>query len=235
MNLELFLDNLADVEFSQHTLLEKDEQGRYINYKKLINLINRATDMLHNRFLIKKGEIFLNICKYNKLRYNLKDESYYLGLDNTRELIKILEVWADDGTRCNLNPLYRDTINGNIGYYDVQMMDQFTLVFGQCRGCYRIIFQKGPKYLEVPDTIEEFYPEDMEIDISKEFIDALSFYIASRMFSVNPPLEGYGAQFSPSIMYTRKYEEECDKLQILNLEIDGLGLEADRFQRSNFP
>ena len=162
----------------------------------------------------------LNIPNCNKLRYNLKDDRLYLGVDDTKELIKILEVWADDGTQCRINTLYRTTKYGNLGYYDVQMMDQFTLIFGQCKGCYRIIFQKGPRLIELPDSIEEFFPEDIEIDIGFEYIDALLFYVAARFFSVSPPLEGYAAQFSPGLTYTKRYEEECMKLEQVNLEID---------------
>ena len=234
MRLIDFLDMLADVEFSQTAIMQKDEQGRYVKFKELIGLVNRANHLLHTRFLIKKGDAFLNVGNQDRLRFDLRDDNNHLSIDDTKELIKVLEVWASDGTLCRINPIYRTTKEGYLGYYDVQMVNQYTLVFGQCDGCYRIVFQKGPKLIEVPESIDEFFPEDLEIDIGFEYIDALLFYVASRFFSVSPPLEGYGAQFSPGLTYTKRYEEECMKLELLNLEIDGVGDSIERFKASKF-
>ena len=48
-------------------------------------------------------------------------------------------------------------------------------------------------------------------------------------------MEGYAAPYSPSVTYAKQFLEECQRLDDLNLEIDGTGNTAHRFYDSTFP
>ena len=77
--------------------------------------------------------------------------------------------------------------------------------------------------------------EDVEIDITLEYMDALIYFVCSRLLAINPPMEGYAAPYSPSVTYAKQFLEECQRLDDLNLEIDGTGNTAHRFYDSTFP
>ena len=55
------------------------------------------------------------------------------------------------------------------------------------------------------------------------------------MFAVAAPLEGYAAMYSPAILYRKKYEEECIRLEASKLDLEGTGDSGQRFYDSRLP
>ena len=55
------------------------------------------------------------------------------------------------------------------------------------------------------------------------------------MFAVAPPLDGYAAAYSPSVMYKKKYEEECERLINDGIYIDATPHEEQKFFDSQLP
>lgn len=235
MKLSTFLEMLTEVELSQHIFGGLDEDGRLLKRYELVNLINRGLEDLHTRFLIKKGELYLNVDTSVRERYDVSDESLILTEDIPLNIIKILEVWDECGEQMSFNTIHRRRGCGEVCGNEIQMLDKTTLIFNRCCGCFKVIYHKGPDLLKKPVSVDRFQPEKMELDISLEYIDALIYYVVSRLFSINPPMEGYAAPYSPSITYSRKYEEECNRLKDLNFEIDGTGDVSQRFYDSTFP
>ena len=235
MNLRTFLDMLIEVELSQHVFGSLNIDESLVKQLELINLINRGLEQLHMRFIIKKGELAISVNNSSKYRYDIKDENLILSPDNVQTIIKVLEVWDSCG-----NPIGIDTLHRSKGYCvdkeeSVQRVNQTTLMFNNCCGCYHIIYQQGPTLIKKPIEGEEFSPELVELDIPMEFIDALIYYVSSRLFSINPPMDGNAAAYSSGIVYTKRYEEELARLRDLNLEIDGVGDTLQRFNASRFP
>lgn len=235
MKLSTFLEMLTEVELSQHIFGGLDEDGKLLKGYELVNLINRGLEDIHTRFLIKKGELYLNVDTSVRERYDVSDEDYVLTEDFPLNIIKILEVWDMCGNPMHLNTIHRRKGCGEVCANEIQMLDKTTLIFNSCCGQYKIIYHKGPDLIDKPRSLDMFRPEKIELDISLEYVDALIYYVASRLFSINPPMEGYAAPYSPSITYSRKYEEECNRLKDLNFEIDGTGDVSQRFYDSTFP
>lgn len=235
MNLKRFLDMLIEVELSQSIYGKLSEDEKLLKQYELINLINRGLENLHTRFIINKGELLVNVHNSDSYRVDITDEDIILSVDTPVNIIKILEIWNECGDRINFNTHHRSLRHCVTREESIQMVNKNTLVFSSCGGCYRIIYHRGPKLLERPDNIKYFKPEQLELDISLEYIDALIYYVASRIFSVSTPLDGNAAQFSPGIMYSAKFEQECERLSNLNLEIEGTEDSSQRFHDSMFP
>lgn len=225
---------LTEIELSQH-IFGQTEEDKLVKGYDLINLINRGLEHLHTRFLIKKGELRINVGHNLRYRHDITNEDYILTPDVPLNIIKVLEVWDECGNRVRMNTHHRSRAENTNKEESVQMVSNTLLQFDNCHGCYTIIFHAGPKLIKKPATIEYFDPELLELDISLEYIDALIFYVCARLFSVNLPMEGYAAQYSPSVTYHKKYEEECQRLKDLNFEIDGTDDQSQRFYDSTFP
>ena len=235
MNLKTFLDMLTEVELSQHVFGMMDKEAKLVKQYELINLINRGLEHIHTRFLIKKGELRINVGNNLRYRHDITNEDYILTPDVPLNIIKVLEVWDECGNRVQMNTHHRSRAEYTNKEESVQMVTNTLLQFDNCHGCYTIIFHAGPKLIKKPATIESFKPEVLELDISLEYIDALIYYVASRIFSVTLPMEGNAAQFSPGILYSSKFEQECERLLKLNLEIEGVEDTSQRFHDSMFP
>jgi hypothetical protein len=235
MNLKTFLDMLVETELSQHVFGSLDEDEVLVKKYELINLINRGLENLHTRFVIKKGEVRINIANNHRYRHDISDEDFVLTPDHKRNVIKVLEIWDEKGHPCRFNTHHRSMAHHSHKESSIQMVDNKTLIFEHCEGCYKIIFHAGPELIVKPETLELFQPENIELDISLEYIDALIYYVASRLFSVTLPMEGNAAQYSPGILYSAKFEQECQRLKELNFEIEGIGDSSQRFHSSMFP
>lgn len=247
MNLQTFLDMLLEVELSQHAFSMKDEQGRIIKLKEILGLINRGLMDLHTRFLIKKGDLYLTVDTEEKTRYDISDKDIVdfaydvsdpdnvLTEDLPLSVIKILEVWRENGKRIHLNTIHRYMGCNTVSNDEVRMLDKTTLKFHDVKSRYYISYHKGPKLIQIPDNLDLLVLEDVEIDITLEYMDALIYFVCSRLLAINPPMEGYAAPYSPSVTYAKQFLEECQRLDDLNLEIDGTGNTAHRFYDSTFP
>lgn len=227
---------LIEVELSQSVYGKLDEEEKLVKQYELINLINRGLENIHSRFIIKKGELYITVSSEDdRFRKDITDEDIILSLDTPVNIIRVLEIWNECGDRVNFNTHHRNLRYCSGKEESVQMVNKSTLVFDNCFGSYKIVYQRGPILIERPKDISLFKPEEIELDISLEYIDALIYYIASRLFSVITPLDRNAAPFSPGIVYSAKFEEECNRLNDLNLEIEGTEDTSQRFHDSMFP
>lgn len=234
MNLKTFLDMLTEIELSQH-IFGQTEEDKLVKGYELINLINRGLGDIHTRFVLKKGELFLNVDPCSRYSYDITDTNLVLSEQPDPNILRILEVWDECGNKVHLNTIHRYTGCATACANVIQLIDKTTLKTSNYCGTLNVIYQKGADLIKKPNSLELFRPELLNIDIDLEYIDALIFYVCARLFSVNLPMEGYAAQYSPSVTYHRKYEEECARLKDLNFEIDGTDDQSQRFHDSTFP
>lgn len=228
MKLKEFLDMLSDLELSQINFGQKNEEGKIEKQDALIRIINRGVTELHSRFLLSKGEMLLDISNKMGYRVNLKDESYLLSPDDVNRIHKVLQVFNPCGFDVDFNQVNRHScFDGE----SITMINKYTLEFNRCCGVYRIIFQYAPKLLDIK---EEYDWEKEEIDLPIEFTNALVYYVTMNLHSINPSKQEYTNAVSPSINYARKYNEELITLKELNVEIDGLGNNTQKFRNSSF-
>lgn len=219
---------LSDLELSQLSFGNKDEQGKFIKLDALIRIINRGVTELHNIFLLSKGELILDIKERRGYRVNIRDESNTLSIDDLNRINKIIQIFNPCGIDIDFNKTNRHDFCLEENVY---MIDKHTLVFNRCCGMYKIIFQYSPQLIVIKDN----YEWDKEIiDLPIEFTNALVYYVTMNLHSINPSKQEYTTAVSPSINFARKYNEELKRLKELNVEIDGLGNSTHRFRESSF-
>ena len=232
MKLDDFIELLTTVEFSQHVYGNQDKDGKYIHLRKLIVLINQGVRELHSRFLIKKGIVYLSVNSELATRYPIRDDApYLLTSDVPLNTVKVLEVFTDKGMMCSLNKVHRYTNDCMINPLEVALITPDTLEFKKHKGHYKVIVQRSGEV--IPKDIEDISKYD--IDLPEDYITALTYNIAARMFAVSPPLDGYAAAYSPSVMYKKKYEEECARLINDGIYIDATPNEEQKFFDSQLP
>lgn len=228
MNLKDFMDTLSDLELSQIVFGNKDAEGNFARQDALIRIINRGVTELHSKFLLSKGELYLNIESKEGYRVDIRDDKYVLSPDDTTRIHKILQVFDHCGNDLDFNKINRTS---DCREENVYMVNKYTLVFNRCCGIYRILFQYAPILTEIKDT---YNWEEEEIDLPIEFMNALVYYVTMNLHSINPSNRDYTNAVSPSINYARKYSEEVVRLKEENVEIDGLGNNTERFNASSF-
>lgn len=226
MKLLEFLDSLADLELSQVNFSNKDEFGRLVKQNALISLINRGVRELHTKFIIKRGELRINVENVNSYRVDIRDKAKVLTPDLDGEIIKVIQVFDECGNDVDFNTIDRrqDCLGNTIEQYD-----KTTLIFRRCCGCYTIYYQLGAKTIDKDKVYES-----TEIDLPVEFKTALIYYIAANIHAINPMTNEYAVSLSPSIVYARKYKEELMELYNLNLEVSFTGNKNQRFRDSDF-
>lgn len=225
---------LTEIELSQH-IFGQTEEDKLVKGYELINLINRGLGDIHTRFVLKKGGLSLNVNPHHRYSYDITDINLVLSEQADPNILRILEVWDDCGNKVHLNTIHRYTGCATTCANVIQMTDKTTLKITNYCGTLNVVYQKGADLIKKPRSLELFNPELLNIDIDLEYIDALIYYVCARLFSVNLPMEGYAAQYSPSVTYRKKYEEECQRLKDLNFEIDGTDDQSQRFHDSTFP
>ena len=237
ISLKEFIDRLTDVEFSQHQLsrvYDNDEDNKLMN--TFISLVNQGLVELHRRFLLKRGVIHYQI-KDDQYRYKITDDSpNLLSADVPLNLIEVIQIFDE----CGLNVPFNNTnryendckYNNNL---NIQFTDKDTFTADACHACLKIIYRKGPDKIPRVEEGKLFDPSRYDLDIDYSFLDALTFYCAQRMFAVAAPLEGYAAMYSPAILYRKKYEEECIRLEASKLDLEGTGDSGQRFYDSRLP
>lgn len=237
ITLKEFIDRLTDVEFSQHQLSQvynEDEGGKLMN--TFISLINQGLVELHRRFLLKRGVIQYQI-NHDQYRYKITDDSpNLLSADVPLNLIEVIQIFDDCGFNVpfnNTNRYENDCkYNNNL---NIQFTGKDTFTSDGCHTCLKIIYRKGPDKIPRVEKGKLFDPTRYNLDIDYSFLDALTFYCAQRMFAVSAPLEGYAAMYSPAILYRKKYEEECIRLEASKLDLEGTGDSGQRFYDSRLP
>ena len=234
MNLKTFLDMLTEVELSQH-IFGQTEQDKLVKGYELINLINRGLVDIHSRFILKKGDILLEVDSCLRRSYDITDPSIILSEEHQPNILKILEAWDECGNKLHLNTIHRYVACNTVHSNYVQLSNKTTLMFDNYTGCVRVVYHRGADPIKKPKSLDKFHPELLRLDIDLEYIDALIYYVCARLFSINLPMEGYAAQYSPSVTYHKKYEAECARLKDLNFEIDGTENQSHRFYDSTFP
>lgn len=241
ISLEEFITRLIEIEFSQHQMNAVDEETglpQYLN--TYISLINQGLIDLHRRFLIKKGTVMLQT-QGDRLRYRLVDEvDYLLTPDVPLNLMEVLQIFDSAGRNCPMNNTNMYDVDttvdpSNESNINIQFVNSNTLEITSCNECLRIIYRKGPNPIPRVKDVTKYKPDEIMVDIDYVYLDALTYYVAQRMFAVAAPIEGYGAAYAPSILYRKKYEEECQKLEQSKFDLEGTGSAGQRFHQSMMP
>ena len=229
--IEIF-DQLSHGELVQLDLGNGDQSINPRDYPRIGHSVNQALSALHTRFFLKHGEIRIALAE-NLTRYVLdsiyaesntasQEPTKYL-LDSANpfqdDVLKIKAVYAEEEEEEPLRHLDPPPLPLNVirEPRSVRTLDYRTLVFpppdkpGLIR---RVDYAKGHRRLVARDWEN---PERSQIDLPYTHMQALLFYVASRLMN---PLGGNEQGNHEGKYYMGLYEKEVRELTGEGLEIE---------------
>ena len=215
MTLQEIFNQLMVGELSQISIggSEAGEISRS-NYPRLVPHITLGLTALYKRFTLKEGEVTIRLLPgISKYSIDSSGDTVFVS-DPTEEdfaddLLKIERVTDAMGTDIPLN-------EWNNPYSAVTPSRTM------------LVLPKMWKDGVVPETLTVNYranhpvirnvtrPASVNIELPDSYLEALLYFVASR---INNPI-GMTNEFHAGNSYAAKYEQECARLEMLNLEVD---------------
>lgn len=225
MMLSEIFSQLSTGELNNLALAGEDGEIPKEKYERLVNHVNMGLVELHKRFLLRVGEVWVDLVP-GQSQYVLK-RLYQVGNREGRKLvqyiresdpvflddiIKIEQVFDQSGTELGLNDpenLYSvvtPTMNTIRVPSDLVRDRNITSV--------RVQYRAKPEKIVWEDKF--FDPSDTEVELSDVHLQALCYFIASRIH--NPV--GFSETVHEGNNYAAKFERECASLDAQNLRVD---------------
>jgi hypothetical protein len=226
MRLQEIFNQLTHGEFSMLSI-GGQAQGEIneSNYPRVVDHVNLGLTALFKRFNLKKGELKLQM-QEDHLLYRLRSEFAVNNLDST-ELVRYIIDTVDAPFEDDIIKV--ESVVGSI-FGELPLNDAAAI--------YSVTTPKA-LLLRVPEILDtqmltltyqanhpklvvdaDFNPHTLEVDLPETHLEALLFYVASR---VNNPI-GMANEFHAGNSYAAKYEMACQ-------ELEGKGLQIDRTEQ----
>lgn len=187
-----------------------------------------------NDSILKIESIFLgeDICelllnhKFNKCSiqtpsYNiLKIPEYFVHkTDPSKTFCRDRLAKYDEISKALESLLAQEAVHSDTGAsdYDKNVKDDF----------FTVMYRANHPKIDIKTV--QYSPYNVNIELPETHLEALIYFVASR---VHNPI-GMTNEFHAGNSYFKKYEEECQKLEIFNYEIDNIG-EHTRFYDNGF-
>lgn len=224
MKLNEILDSLASSELANLNFVEN---GNIVGAKipKIVGAINLGLTKLYTRFKLKKGFITLSvtpsITAYELSAANVLSGTNTEGYITTEgfkgDLIEILNI--KDSLECNVS----FDGSGNVVLLKTNLIKFKTI---PDTDTYTIEYSALPtKLVYIGDT-------DIDVELPDMYLPALLMFIGSRFAS--PVGISFDAnRNSMDINYLQQYEAECQRLEMLGLDV-GNDLDTDLFSERGF-
>jgi hypothetical protein len=218
---EIF-DLLASGELS-NIKLSKTSTGALseAEYVKVVGHLNLGVLELHKRFVLLKDELRLHACPANKRYYlrpervssiqNMNSRTYIEQTDYNRQainIVKVIEIYNDIGEPLSMN----DRIQ--IPYINEISFDTLDISKLKSNQIFDIVFQSFPDSIVVD---EDFDPAEYNLNIPRNIIEPLLYYIAARTYKPMGTNEST-VQADKSVSYQQQYELACQKIETYGLE-----------------
>lgn len=209
MKLSEVFSQLAYGELSQTVLAEMVEGELDENrYPMLLASINLGLTALHKRFNLKEGRLTFPLTTAGNV-YRL----------TVPDLHKIERIYTAEGEELSLN-------NGNDSFscytprmdtirVPLKIVNQDADIPDKYKTSELLVVYRAnhPILTAVNGIID---PETLEVDLPYSHLEALLYFVASR---IHNPI-GMVNEFNAGNNWAAKYEMECQKLEQLNLEVD---------------
>lgn len=222
MNLKEVFDQLTFGELSQLAIGGNDNGAiAPKNYDRMVAHTNLALSAIYKRFNLKEGRLTLDL-QTDQFSYTLTAE----------DLNKIERVYGQTGYEFSLNDeadpysMFTPTakvlrvpeivVNGAVNMPDEIKTEELELVY---RAAHPKIVPDGT-YLD---------PEEIQLELPDTHLEALLLFIAGR---VHTPT-GMSNETNMGNTYAAKYEQECMRLEQLNLRVDQFS-QPDRIARNGW-
>lgn len=225
MKLDDILDSLASSELANLNFVEN---GDIVEAKipKIVGAINLGLTKLYTRFKLKKGFIDVGITP-NTLAYELSTANvvsvgnptgYITTEDFTGDVIEILNI--KDSAGCSVSFDGSGVVvllKTNLFKFKTapEEVDTFTI-----------------EYSALPTKLVYVNDTNIDVELTDMYLPALLMFIGSRFAS--PVGISFDAnRSSMDINYLQQYEAECQRLEMLGLDV-GTDLDTDLFSERGF-
>lgn len=214
MLLSEFFDQLTYGEFAQLSIGgEPKGEISPSDYPRMISHVNAALTRLHTRFLIREDEVIIQ--QYDHItQYYLRPEyaqsnvasleTYKYIIDSAESpfldnVLRIERAYEEDGEEIVLNQASDERSVFTPRYDTIQ------IPHANSANAISVVYRGNHPKIDLATTD----PSTVEIFIPPSFIEALGFYVASRMYA---PM-GTTEQGNESTSYYARYEAACQTLE----------------------
>lgn len=229
MTLDELFDDLTYGELSQLNLGDAGTQGVTVdNRPHVVSLINRGLEVLHRRFLLKRGRLTVPLVE--------GQEEYPLASE-TLPFVRVEYVEWPEGFSSDVIPPRGQRpalpLNDEGAELSLFTPNHRTLWVPQAIWDYgarelTVVYRGGHKRIDKEESTTS--PELIEVDLPEAFREPLLFYVASLVFN---PL-GFGVEGShDGNNYAQKFEMACQQLETRGWD-HGAMLERTSFHQRGF-
>lgn len=239
MLLQEVFDQLCVAELNNISVV--DQVSKQINpedYRKVATAINAGLTQLHTRFLLRKGELFVDL-QPGVLTYQL-NKRFMIGPDGLSSqtkyiypapdfrdnLLKIQQVFDNEGRELGLNnhstyfsvsESALDTLQVPANLYEHHKVRQL-----------RIVYRQDHKM--IPTHCDELEPDCYGLTLPRSHLWALCLFVASRM---HIPIGLQDATYSGN-SFMALFNAECDRLDSTGIQVKDIGV-SEGIVRKGFP
>lgn len=237
MKLSDVFDQLAYGELSQLALIANDEIIPE-EYNKIISQVNMGLAELHKRFMLKRKTLTLqtleDVYRYPLLKRYAQSQGAELPfiLDSDEpfdeDIIEILGVSNEKGWAIPLNVYDADEHLPVVftPAYNILRFNDVTPI-----GKYTVTYKAGHVPLAKVVDPETFDASKVDIELPMTHLEALLFYVASRVIQpINGAMNGAPQE---GVSYAQRFEQACQQLLYQGLDVEATH-ESHRFKRNGF-
>lgn len=247
MKLSEIFSQLAHGELSQlHIGGGPEGTIEEADYPKLLSHINLGLSALYRRFPLKEGRLWL-ILQPGQATYSL-NSMYAISTTRSLSTLRYIQDTPDAPFKDDVNKIER-VLTDSGHELDLNVEGSEYSCFTPSLTVLRVPKVLVDPVIEKPDTLKTsklevvyrathpqlavrlglYDPARIEVDLPYAYLEALLYYVASRIH--NPA--GMSNEFHAGNNYAAKYEAACAELESLNLKVDQ-GRQNSRLERNGW-
>lgn len=249
MKLKEIFDQLTYGELSQMELggLHNDSPGiDPSRYPMIINHINLGLNALYQRFPLKESSVTVELLPgvYTYILNSRFSENSMVSFEDVffikdtedepfqDDLIKVERVYTDTGRELGLND-ENDSLA--IITPSLQSIRVPEAIVNQSQDLpkelltktLKVVYRANHPLLRASETIN---PSKIEVELPYSHLEALLYFVASRLHN---PI-GMTNEFHAGNSYAAKYEMVCQRLEAQNIRADQFNLSSSRLERGGW-
>jgi hypothetical protein len=218
MKLSDIFKRLVSGEFHRHSLGEDLVDGSLNpdHYELVLPMINMGIDALHTRFIMREEQVIVRLNEWIT-RYTLHtDHAMYNNTDKTGEKVRYIhdsKYYPFYNTVIKILSIHNEMgqerfINDSNQQYSIHLINHNTFQhpYPDKENAVSVIYQATLPDIELT---ENFKPEEIEVDMGIPYIEALCYFVATRVHI------GMNDQETMAEMntFSQKYERAIAMLQ----------------------
>ena len=207
------------------------------DYDRLVAAINLGLTALHTRFPLCKKQLELQLVSGQGLYYlnrayavsneeSTEDPKYILDSNDNPfmdDLLKVVDVTTAEGVRLELNRRGSEWSLHTPTLVSLQVPEGMHTPTSSTPTEYvtgSLLVDYQANHLYLPAGVGEYRADTVELALPYPYLEALLYYVASRMH--NPV--GMVNEFHMGNSYSAKYEMACQLLERHNVSVDQVGV-----------